>query len=56
MGDQDIYEYMREVYADQIPLFVSGMKDVMEFSNTNMTSTLHMFSTKYLDHIFEGYY
>ena len=24
VGGQDIYEYMRDVYSDQIPLFVSG--------------------------------
>ena len=47
---------MREVYADQIPQFVGGMKDMMEFSSGNLTQTLHLFSTKYLDHIFEGYF
>jgi len=56
VGDQDIYEYMREVYSDQIPAFVEGMKDVMKFSSTNITATLNMFSTKYLENIFEGYF
>ena len=56
VGEQDIYEYMREVYSDQIPAFVEGMKDVMRFSNTNITTTLNMFSTKYLENIFEGHF
>jgi len=56
VGDQDIFEYMREVYSDQIPAYVAGMKKMMTYSGSNITDTLHMFSTKYLDHIFEGYF
>ena len=56
VGDQDIFEYMREVYADQIPAYVEGVKHLMELTNGNLTHTIKTFSTKYLDQIFEGYF
>jgi len=56
VGEQDIYDYMREVYADQIPAYVEGVKHLMEVTNGNLTHTLKTFSTKYLDQIFEGYF
>jgi len=56
VGDQDIYEYMREVYADQIPAYVEGVKKLMKQTNGNLTHTIKTFSTKYLDTIFEGYF
>ena len=30
VGGQDIYEYMRDVYKDQIPLFVEGVNKIMD--------------------------
>merc|ERR1711970_1155516 len=56
VGDQDIYEYMREVYADQIPAYVEGVQKLMKQTNGNLTHTIKTFSTKYLDTIFEGYF
>jgi len=56
VGGQDIYDYMRESYKDQIPMFVEGVNSIMSRHNGNLTNTLNMFSTKYLDTIFDGYF
>jgi len=56
VGDQDIFQYMREVYSDQIPQYVEGVKELMKQTNGNLSQTLNMFSTKYLDIIFDGYF
>ena len=56
VGGQDIYDYMREIYQDQIPLFVEGFNKIMARTNGNVTHTINMFSTKYLDKIFEGFF
>ena len=56
VGGQDIYAYMREVYSEQIPLFVKGVNTIMERTGGNLTSTINMFSTKYLDTVFDGYF
>ena len=54
VGDQDIFSYMRDMYADQIPVYVEGVKNLMAATNGNLTQTLQTFSTKYLDIIFDG--
>ena len=54
VGDQDIFSYMRDMYADQIPAYVEGVKNLMAATNGNLTQTLQTFSTKYLDIIFDG--
>ena len=56
VGGQDIYDYMRDVYRDQIPLFMEGMNKIMERTGGKLTSSLAMFSTKYLDSVFQGYF
>ena len=56
VGGQDIYDYMRDVYRDQIPMFMEGMNTIMERTGGNLTSSLAMFSTKYLDSVFQGYF
>ena len=58
VGGQDIYDYMRErdVYRDRIPMFMEGMNTIMERTGGNLTSSLAMFSTKYLDSVFQGYF
>ena len=56
MGGQDIYAYMRDVYREQIPLFVQGLNTIMERTGGNLTSSINMFSTKYLDSVFDGYF
>ena len=56
VGGQDIYAYMRDVYREQIPLFVKGLNTIMERTGGNLTSSINMFSTKYLDSVFDGYF
>ena len=56
VGGQDIYAYMRDVYSEQIPLFVKGLNTIMERTGGNLTNSINMFSTKYLDSVFDGYF
>jgi len=51
----EINEYMRKVFAPQLPRYVEGMKALMEVTGGDLTSTLNMFNTKYMEKIMEGY-
>ena len=47
---------MRDVYSDQIPKFVEGVNLIMSRTNGNITNSINMFSTKYLESVFDGYF
>ena len=55
VGGVPINDYMREVYSDQLPAYVEGVRRLVEGRGGNVTSTLAMFNTKYMERILEGY-
>jgi len=50
-----INQYMREAYSNQIEKYVEGMERIMEVTGGNLTHTLDMFDTKYMDILMDGY-
>merc|ERR1712179_238955 len=50
-----INEYMAKVYSSQLGPYVEGMERLMEATGGNLTSTLNMFNTKYMEKIMVDY-
>jgi len=50
-----INQYMARVYSHQLELYVEGVKRLMEETGGDLTSTLSMFSTKYMDKLMVDY-
>ena len=47
---------MRQIYAPQLPAYVQGMRRLVEEKNNGeLSSTLAMFNTKYMENILDGY-
>ena len=55
MGGVPINDYMRLIYAPQLPAYVQGMRRLVEENNGELSSTLAMFNTKYMENILDGY-
>ena len=56
MGGVPINDYMRQIYAPQLPTYVQGMRRLVEEKNNGeLSSTLAMFNTKYMENILDGY-
>jgi len=53
-GDS-IETYMDSVYSTQMANYVEGMYELMEFTGGNLTQTLDMFNTKYMDKLMFKY-
>lgn len=49
VAGQPITQYMAREYKNQMELYVQGMHTLMEVTGGNLTNTLNMFSTKYMD-------
>jgi hypothetical protein len=52
VGGQDITEYLRQVYSDQMGPFVTTFNNILIQNGGNLTDTKMRFSTKYLDTFF----
>ena len=47
---------MRQIYDNQLPDYVQGMRRLVEEKNDGeLSSTLAMFNTKYMENILNGY-
>ena len=47
---------MRQIYSTQLPAYVQGMRKLVEEKNDgDLSSTLAMFNTKYMENILNGY-
>jgi len=56
VGGVPINDYMRQIYAPQLPAYVQGMRRLVEQKNNGeLSSTLAMFNTKYMENILDGY-
>lgn len=56
VGDDDTLTWAKKVFGPQIPEFITLLKKVIESNNGNFENSMNMFSTKYLDVIFDEYY
>ena len=56
VGDDDFTTWAKKAFGSQIPNFITGLKQVIATNNGNFERSMHMFSTKYLDVLFEDYY
>jgi len=56
VGDDDYTTWAKKVFAPQIPEFMSLLKKVIQSNNGSFENSMKMFSTKYLDVLFEDYY
>ena len=50
-----INDYMRGVYAEQLPGYVEGMRGLVEERGSYLNHTLGLFNTKYMERVFDGY-
>ena len=56
VGGVPINDYMRQIYSTQLPAYVQGMRKLVEEKNDgDLSSTLAMFNTKYMENILNGY-
>ena len=55
VGDNDTTTWAKKAFAKQIPGFLSALKQVISANNGNFNRSMQMFSTKYLDVLFEDY-
>merc|ERR1712110_417077 len=56
VGGVSINDYMRQIYDKQLPDYVQGMRRLVEEKNDGeLSSTLAMFNTKYMENILNGY-
>ena len=56
VGGVAINDYMRQIYDNQLPAYVQGMRRLVEEKNDGeLSSTLAMFNTKYMENILNGY-
>ena len=56
VGGLPINDYMRQIYSTQLPAYVQGMRRLVEEKNEgDLSSTLAMFNTKYMENILNGY-
>ena len=56
VGGVAINDYMRQIYDNQLPDYVQGMRRLVEEKNDGeLSSTLAMFNTKYMENILNGY-
>ena len=56
VGDDDFSSWAKKVFAPQIPDFISLLKKVILRNKGSFQNSMKMFSTKYLDALFEEYY
>merc|ERR1719367_667047 len=56
VGDDDYTTWAKKAFAPQIPEFISLLKKVFESNNGSFENSMKMFSTKYLDVLFEDHY
>ena len=56
VGDDDFTTWAKKVFGKQIPTFMSALQQVISRNNGNFKRSMQMFSTKYLDALFEDYY
>lgn len=56
VGDDDFSSWAKKVFAPQIPDFISLLKKVIQKNKGSFQNSMKMFSTKYLDALFEEYY
>ena len=56
VGEDDFVTWAKKAFGNQIPDFVTALKRVIRTNNGNFQNSLKMFSTKYLDVLFEDYY
>ena len=56
VGSDNFATWAKKAFADQVPEFMNKLKRVVETNNGNMKNSMNMFSTKYLDVIFEDYF
>ena len=56
VGDDDYTTWAKKAFAPQIPEFISLLKKVFERNNGSFENSMKMFSTKYLDVLFEDHY
>ena len=56
VGDVSTADYIREVYADQLPLFFNTLYEIVTTLTGSMAETQERFSTKYFDEIFPDYW
>ena len=48
--------HCRQIYSTQMPAYVQGMRRLVEEKNDgDLSSTLAMFNTKYMENILDGY-
>ena len=56
VGGVPINDYMRQIYSTQLPAYVQGMRRLVEEKNEgDLSFTLAMFNTKYMENILDGY-
>ena len=56
VGEDDYAAWTKKVFSNQIPQFISALKHVIELNNGSFQKSMKLFSTKYLDVLFDEYY
>ena len=56
VGEDDFVTWTQKAFANQIREFISALKNVIKLNNGNFDNSMKMFSTKYLDVLFDEYY
>ena len=56
VGNDDYATWAKKSFSRQIPNFIKSLKLVIKKNNGDFLKSMRLFSTKYLDALFEDYY